>query len=206
MRKANKIFKCDYCGKKVTQWTSTYKKSKSHYCSSKCRSLGHQNRIIFKCEACGEKVIRTVCRYKRRKHHYCSRKCASKAGQNRIIFKCENCNEKAIQPSYQYEHNKHHYCSKKCCDDKRRTGYVDGEGYRRISIFGRSVMEHRHVMEKKLRRKLRKYETVHHKNGKRSDNRLENLELWVSRHGRGQRVRDIRAWLRTIPKSLGGLR
>lgn len=79
---------------------------------------------------------------------------------------------------------------------KNHYGYI----VRRAIVDGKStwVAQHRAVMEEALNRKLERWENVHHINGVRHDNRLENLELWITFQPAGQRAEDQVEWAKTI--------
>lgn len=67
------------------------------------------------------------------------------------------------------------------------------------------ILEHVFVMAEFLGRPLLENENVHHKNGIRDDNRIENLELWSTSQPHGQRILDKVRWAREILDLYGDL-
>ena len=127
-----------------------------------------------KCKWCGGDK-RPYCK------NFCSIKCfgefqkSKRPEANRV---CKRCDVKfRTNPAYiKRRKNAGIFCSRDCFFKYKKDNPIhtlDSEGYIRVS----KTREHRIVMENHLGRKLKSTEHVHHKNGNKADNRVENLEI-----------------------------
>ena len=73
--------------------------------------------------------------------------------------------------------------------------HINNCGYVKGMFKGRGVLQHRLFWELHYGRKLKPFENVHHKNGIKTDNRIENLELWTKPQPAGQRPEDLVDWV-----------
>jgi hypothetical protein len=132
------------------------------------------------CGICGKNFLLCPSNKKNRgTQYFCSHPCAMKGGWAKIPHE-----ERIREKSRTWKGGAH----------------VNGKGYvvelapDHHSVKGtvrHYVLQHRLVMERMLGRDLQSNEWVHHRNGVKTDNRPENLELWWKGQPPGQRVADV---------------
>lgn len=96
------------------------------------------------------------------------------------ICKVENCTDKITHSAglcKLHEQRFRRYGRLENIIAPKGAGGFDSQGYYLITVDGVRVYEHRYIMEKYLGRKLLATEIVHHRNGERWNNKLDNLEL-----------------------------
>lgn len=110
---------------------------------------------------------------------------------------CVVCGRPAMHGPRSSEHCEDHYLV--LLADLYIAGKITGNkspnGYVYLSVRKRQYAVHRLVLERTLGRPLEPFESPHHRNGVRHDNRPENLELWTKPQPAGQRPEDLVAWV-----------
>lgn len=144
---------------------------------------------------------------------YCSRDCNINSrliNEAIVTLACKECGVEfpRVLRETRPEHRKsgQAYCSQRCGNQhakrvaaKARTRPLGStnastQGYAVVKTEAGWEPEHRVVMECVIGRPLWPDENVHHRNGSKSDNRPENLELWSTSQPKGQRIEDKVAW------------
>lgn len=174
---------CEHCGQVFV--ADTFDAITARFCSHACRTEGKKAatpRITRTCATCGKAFDRRPSRDARNQtgRHYCSRQCSNTDMHSARIAAIR---ARTGPENHRWKGGRH----------VNQSGYVmvyapdhpDCQGNQRYYVG-----EHRLVMEQELGRYLAKRERVHHKNGVKTDNRPENLELWEFGHPTGQRAEE----------------
>jgi len=143
-----------------------------------------------------------------------------KNNKRRFLWKCD-CGKEHEAYLYNVRHNQTHSCGCKLTNylkvGQKGSNNPAWKGGRRVDegyVFiympdhpnaksNGYVREHTLIMSNYLGRPLEKGENIHHKNGVKDDNRLQNLELWSTSQPSGQRVVDKVAWAKEILEKYG---
>jgi len=217
-RKPRELVKCQLCGKEFEVIFGNPKNQK--WCSAKCAYDGIKKRtddssVEMPCLQCGKIKRISLSKAKNGKGMFCSPICFQTYRKElqeakKHVRVCQQCDKFfKVNPGAFSNSHVWKYCSQECYYESRadkarkRNGqtHINSNGYVEVYMFDhpavknnrtKRVMEHRLVMEEVLGRYLESFETVHHINGIKDDNRPENLEVWIQKcHPTGKRLQDI---------------
>ncbi len=128
------------------------------------------------CQGCGITYIPGA------KHmgKFCTHKCCTESRKYKGPLKqCLKCGIDIKVNCGPTQYLKKKYCSARCCNQMHEPDPTKS-AYKQIVVNPgerKSMPYHRYVMEQHLGRKLEKNLVVHHINGNKYDNRLENLQV-----------------------------
>lgn len=183
---------CKYCNKEFDHY-----KSYTKYCSLKCRKKFHHESEMNR--------RRSDPIYRARRNKIEIERRHKKRQEDKDYREKHNSDEKA---RYRRKNGINSDADLKIAP--KGSGSLTRHGYRQITMKDHpnarrdgTMFEHTFVMSKHLGRPLKRGETVHHLNGIRDDNRIENLELWCGSHRYGQRVSDKIKWAKEFLEQYG---
>ena len=164
---------CLQCG---GAFTVDFPSRPTRFCSRPCARAAERSAPVVKaCAFCGGTFSVA---FRMRAQRFCSYRCKADSQRGtrphnyaRVSHHCPICRRTFLASPSQ----KRVTCSKACFDALQTR--PDGQRYRTMTVAGRRVYVHRWVMEQVLGRRLERREQVHHLNGNKHDNRLQNLQV-----------------------------
>ncbi len=196
---------CIQCHKIFFLYPSVIRQGKGQYCSRECSGIAHDKKVEINCATCSKSFKKRQDRIYTKEGNFCSYRCKNVAhskfmkkkpiwnkGLTKKIDKRLNHYRPTqikrgqhLSPSTEFKkgrkapHGKDH--------PSWKGGKITFFGYRMVihptlrykNGNSKYVFEHRLVMEQYIGRPLEPWETIHHKNRNKLDNRIENLDILI---------------------------
>jgi hypothetical protein len=178
------LCKCDYCGKQFTRKAYWAEKVKNQFCNKSCRdkwAVGENSYMYGKhlSEETREKIKQAQLGRQLSEEHILKLSESHKGLDNHQLGRKHTLEAKKKMRDAKlgiYGENHPNWNGGSFIS---ANGYIYKYAPNHPSLRGtRYIFEHRLVMEKHLGRYLKDEEVVHHINGNRTDNRIENLMLF----------------------------